>query len=239
MENWEKERIELLLVVGNEKQFFGLLHEIVQRLGFEYYAFAMRLPLPLTNPRLIVHDNCPDNWRWPATYATYATSPYEKVATGGTNGASDALVWSIDLPVECPPFWRDARAHGLKAGWSQVCHGPMGISSALNLASDNAEMPLRDLDGLSPRLTWLAHTAHRGLARLMVPKYMPEARTSLSHREIDILRLTADGKTSEAIGRIMHLSARTVNFHMGKILQKLAAANRTSAALKAAILGLL
>ncbi|ANN65774.1 autoinducer binding domain-containing protein [Bordetella bronchialis] len=236
MQNWERERTELLLVADNEKQFYGLLHDIVRRLGFEYYALGMRLPLPLTNPRLILHDNCPDDWRWPSQVTS---AIFARVAANRTGAPDEALVWSTDLPGDGPPFWEDARTHGLKAGWAQACHGPMGVGSALNLASCGAHMLLRDLDELSPRLTWLAHTAHRGLARLLVPKYMPEATTGLSEREIDILRLTADGKTSVAIGRIMHLSERTVNFHMEKILQKLAAANRTSAALKAAILGLL
>jgi LuxR family transcriptional regulator len=235
MDNWERERVELLLVAGNERRFISLLRDIAGRLGFDYYAFGMRLPLPVSNPRLILHDNCPAEWQW----ATISTAlAFAKAGAGPADDPTNPLVWSTELPMYPPPFWQEAKTHGLKAGWGQACHGPMGISSALNLASTQAQTP-RDLDELSPRLTWLAYIAHRGLAQLMIPKYMPETRASLSGQEIQILRLTADGKTSSAIGRIMHISERTVNFHMEKILQKLAAANRTAAALKAAMLGLL
>jgi LuxR family transcriptional regulator len=235
MDDWERERIELLLVAGNQPRFFNLLRDIAGRLGFDYYAFGMRLPLPVSNPRQILHDNCPAGWQW----ATISTArAFARTGSDLGDDATNPLVWSTELPMYPPPFWQDARAHGLKAGWGQTCHGPMGISSALNLASTRDWTP-RDLDELSPRLTWLAHTAHRGLSRLLIPKYMPETRASLSGQEVQILRLTADGKTSGAIGRIMHISERTVNFHMEKILQKLTAANKTAATLKAAMLGLL
>ncbi|WP_176463886.1 autoinducer binding domain-containing protein [Bordetella genomosp. 11] len=236
MENWERERVELLLGTGDEKRFFNLLHEIVGRLGFDYYAFGMRLPLPLSNPTLILRDNCPAGWQWASMGTALA---FAKTENAQVDPSADPLVWSVDLPMYQPPFWRDAAMHGLKAGWGQACHGPMGISSALNLATTNTRITPRDLDFLSPRLTWLTHVAHRGLAQLLIPKYLPESQAHLSGKEVQILRLTADGKTCGAIGRIMHISERTVHFHIEKILQKLVAANKTAAALKAAMLGLL
>lgn len=81
--------------------------------------------------------------------------------------------------------------------------------------------------------------AHEGLPRLLVPKLMPEAAAKLTVREIEVLRWTADGKTSSEVGEIMHISERTVNFHVTNTLLKLGAANKTGAAIKAAILGLL
>jgi LuxR family transcriptional regulator, quorum-sensing system regulator SolR len=61
----------------------------------------------------------------------------------------------------------------------------------------------------------------------------------LSDREIDVLRWTAEGKTSAEIATILDISERTVNFHVNSVVAKLGATNKTSAAVRAAMLGLI
>jgi len=61
----------------------------------------------------------------------------------------------------------------------------------------------------------------------------------LSDREIDVLRWTAEGKTSAEIAVILDISERTVNFHVNSVVAKLGATNKTSAAVRAAMLGLI
>ena len=85
----------------------------------------------------------------------------------------------------------------------------------------------------------LTQTAHLGMSRCLTPKLMPEAAVKLSNREIAVLRWTADGKTSGDISGILKISERTVNFHIRNVITKLNAANKTSAAVKAAMLGFL
>ncbi|MDO9046340.1 MAG: LuxR C-terminal-related transcriptional regulator [Methylobacter sp.] len=68
---------------------------------------------------------------------------------------------------------------------------------------------------------------------------MQEADAKLSNREIAVLRWTADGKTSGEISRILNISERTVNFHINDVVTKLNAVNKTSATVKAAMIGLL
>ncbi len=54
-----------------------------------------------------------------------------------------------------------------------------------------------------------------------------------------MLRWTADGKTSAEIAEIMAVSERTVNFHVNSAVSKLGASNKTSAVVRAAMLGLM
>ena len=61
----------------------------------------------------------------------------------------------------------------------------------------------------------------------------------LTKREVEILRWTADGKSAEEIAQILHLSVNTINYHIKKSIAKLDAPNKTAAAVKAAVLGLL
>jgi len=61
----------------------------------------------------------------------------------------------------------------------------------------------------------------------------------LTKREVEILRWTANGKSAEEIAQIQHLSVNTIHYHIKKSIAKLDAPNKTAAAVKAAVLGLL
>jgi len=61
----------------------------------------------------------------------------------------------------------------------------------------------------------------------------------LTKREIEILRWTAQGKSSEEIANILHLSVNTINYHIKNSIAKLGATNKTAAAVTATLLGLL
>jgi DNA-binding NarL/FixJ family response regulator len=52
----------------------------------------------------------------------------------------------------------------------------------------------------------------------------------LTHREIEILRCVARGKSNKTIGRELWVTEQTVKFHMSNIFRKLSVTNRTEAA---------
>ena len=62
---------------------------------------------------------------------------------------------------------------------------------------------------------------------------------SLSGRELEVLRLLAAGKSNQQIADELVVTLATVKSHVGHILGKLAAANRTQAVARARVLGLL
>lgn len=68
---------------------------------------------------------------------------------------------------------------------------------------------------------------------------MPEARSTLTPRELDILRLIADGLPNKDIAEALGVSVSTVKLHVQDILTKLQASDRTQAAVKALRRGLL
>jgi LuxR family transcriptional regulator len=56
----------------------------------------------------------------------------------------------------------------------------------------------------------------------------------LSAREIDVLKLAADGKTAYESARILSLSPRTINFHVQSAIVKLGVNNKIAAVITAA-----
>jgi NarL family two-component system response regulator LiaR len=69
--------------------------------------------------------------------------------------------------------------------------------------------------------------------KLMQPQPAAPAIDQLTDREIDVLRLLAQGQSNQEIARNLHISTTTVRSHMSNILMKLGVSNRTQAALVA------
>ncbi len=61
----------------------------------------------------------------------------------------------------------------------------------------------------------------------------------LTKREHEILILVVQGKANKEIARVLHISVKTVEYHVTNILGKLRAASRTEAVVKALEQGLL
>lgn len=67
----------------------------------------------------------------------------------------------------------------------------------------------------------------------------PEDGSPLTPRELDVLRLIADGLSNRDIAAALEISVSTVKLHVQELLVKLQAADRTQAAVKALRRGLL
>jgi LuxR family maltose regulon positive regulatory protein len=85
--------------------------------------------------------------------------------------------------------------------------------------------------------------ARQGLAVLARPRpggaVAPGLVEPLSERELEVLRLLADGRSNRAIAEELVISLDTVKRHVTHVLDKLGAANRTQAVTRARDLGLL
>lgn len=71
------------------------------------------------------------------------------------------------------------------------------------------------------------------------PPPPPEEAGSLTKREVEILRLVAEGHTNAQMARMLWVTEQTVKFHLSNIYSKLDVANRTEASRWAQLNGLL
>lgn len=67
------------------------------------------------------------------------------------------------------------------------------------------------------------------LAGVLTSSEATEKLSRLTQRERDVLRLLADGKSNEEIGKELFISAKTVRTHIRKAMNKLDADTRTQA----------
>jgi len=76
------------------------------------------------------------------------------------------------------------------------------------------------------------------IRELNQPSNLPPTDEPLTEREVETLRLVAQGMTNQEIAERLSISERTVGKHVSNILEKLHLANRTQAALYALRKGL-
>lgn len=236
MFSWQEQQMQSMLSAKSAPVLFNALSGVAKQLGFDYCAYDMRLPWPVAEPKVVSLNNYPTTWQ-----QRYMQERYDKIDPTVSHGRHSNLpmVWSDKHVASNRSFWEDARSHGLHAGWAQSCHDAKGISGLLNLSRSDDSVSHKELREISLKLSWLVGVAHEGLSLLLIEKHMPEAATQLTSREIEVLRWTADGKTSGEVSEIMNITDRTVNFHISNTLKKLNATNKTAAAIKAARLGIL
>jgi LuxR family quorum-sensing system transcriptional regulator SolR len=236
MENWQLTQIQTLLGAKTKLTVSEILSQMIAELGFDYFSFYLRLPLPVTRPTVIHLHNYPGDWM-----NHYWQQSYDIVDPTLTRCRESIVpvLWQDLMSTGTKSFWQDAYGHGLHTGVAQPSHGPGGAFSLLNLACDDHRVSIDELRSKSLRLSWLAHATNQSMTNVIRSNIYGDPNSKLTAREIEVLRWTADGKTASEVGLIMEISERTVNFHVGNSLVKLNATNKTSAVIKAAMLGLL
>ena len=151
------------------------------------------------------------------------------------------------LTSRIPFFWFDttARLDRLSASlrmMNEAADAGLGDGIGISLRGDGAELVgvgiARSSLPASERnqdygflygahfLSTCLHETYRDLT-------VKSARAAFTTREHDILSWAAEGKTDDEIGMILHISTRTVRFHLTSIFQKMGANGRTYAIAKA------
>lgn len=219
-----------------EAALFDMLKIEAQQLGFEHCAYGLRLPLNLSQPRFVLFNTYPATWQQRYLEQNYiATDPTIRHA----QQSLAPLVWNNEVFSETPQLWADARAHGLRYGWVQPSIGERGIRGMLTLSRRTTPLSRGELKAHAQQMTWLTHITHHCMSSLVSAHMIPEVTVHLSPREKDVLRWTAEGKTSREISDIVVITERTVNFHIANAIRKLNCVNKTAATVRAALIGLI
>lgn len=142
---------------------------------------------------------------------------------------------------EAGDLWEMQARFGYKTGIAMALHLPGGKHFVMGVDRDQ---PLPDDDVVVTRmmadLQLLAVHAQETAVRLLTPQtadtlYAP----TLTERELEILKWTAEGKSAWAVGQILSISEHAVKYHVKKILVKLGSGSKHQAAAKAKALGLI
>lgn len=134
-------------------------------------------------------------------------------------------------------MWDAAQALNIRVGLGESTSDTNGLAGMLLLSHSQEPFSTAAYTDKELKIRWLVNVAHLALSTRMIHKLT--AHICLTAREIEVLKWTADGKTSSEIAVILAVSVNTVNFHIKNAVAKLQVTNKTAAVVRAAMLGLL
>lgn len=237
MDNWQTDLLDFAMQENDSNLLFQRIIKTAHLLGYEYVAYGSRSLHPVTAPRLFLINNYPSAWQ-----TLYASQNYIRVDPYVAHGlrSSTPVLWGDELIGEAPDFWEEAKGHGLSYGWGQSVRNK-NAQGLVTFSRSSEPITALELRAKQAELCWLAQISHLGMCHTQ--RFDTEANhncaLTLSQREREILRWTADGKTCSDISIILGITQRTVNFHVHHCIRKMNCQNKIAAAVKASLLGLL
>jgi NarL family two-component system response regulator LiaR len=204
-----------LLIVDDHDLFRTGLRNLLEEQGVEVVGEASSGQEALQQvrelaPEVVLMDlNMPGMGGVEATREIARIAPLTRVVVL-TISDRDGDILDAIVAGACGYLLKDASIDELIRGISAAALGESLISPQI------AAKVLRELRATRPA----PHTTER-------------LRTALTERELDVLRLIANGKDNSQIAAELHISAKTVKNHISNILMKLQIENRIQAAVYA------
>ncbi|SCC66716.1 transcriptional regulator SdiA [Kosakonia oryziphila] len=232
---WRREVMSRFQEMTTSKDVYTELQRQTQLLEFDYFALCIRHPVPFTRPRISVETTYPQVWMQHYQAENYfAIDPVLKAE----NFIRGHLPWNDKLFQDAMVLWDAARDHGLRKGFSQCLMLPNHALGFLSVSRSSLLGKMMSEDEIELRLQTLVQLSLLALTRLEDQMVLtPEMR--FSKREREILKWTAEGKTSAEIAMILSISENTVNFHQKNMQKKFNAPNKTQIACYAAATGMI
>ncbi|AXV15919.1 LuxR family transcriptional regulator [Neorhizobium sp. SOG26] len=206
---------------------------ITQAFGFRYYLLlnALSRPQEASLARLVIEGDLPEEYiQEYDRQRLLSACPIAAIVAKSPTPVS----WSIDEPDDLRGFsFPDAiielqRSHAIGSGVAMAFRSLAGPTYTTFIFGSRPRLTQDELNEMG---MILLH-AFGAFERLNHPQ-APAAPASLTTRELEVVRWTAQGKTSAEIGRILSLSDHTVNAYMSNAIKKLDCVNRTQLVAKA------
>lgn len=231
-----REKIQLaFLNVTDSTEITALIEQQALELGFDFYALYIRHPVPFTRPKIFIYTSYPKKW----------VKAYQK----GNFAAIDPviencqipgkiLLWDEPLSRSGQKVFEAAKEYGIQSGFSACAMAKNRSIGILSMASGKTFEKIMLTPEKQLKLQCLSVLIMEALQQVKDIS-MSIMNMELSQRELEILKWTAEGKTSAEISLILSISENTVNFHQKKMQKRFNAPNKTQVASYAAAIGLL
>lgn len=232
---WQEDLLNLISNhSGHEEQIESYLEKAAAFFGFEHFLFAYRPSLPASKARLKWVHNFPIR-----LFGAYADQLYLSMEHwAGSSRPTNPVIWNEEFFKDPSPLWDDLKEHGIRHGVTFFVPGLLNDSSFLSFCRSADEIDAQELKEHAQSIMTLAQLCHRALAIIWRKEALADL-PRLTHREVEVMKWMADGKTARDIAEILKVSKYTVDFHVKNSVHKLNAANKTSAVTQAALLGML
>ncbi len=223
---------------------FQIFVRKLEGLGFDKVVYSLMTDSPQLKMRAHhgVMRNYPEDWM-----KHYVEKKYTKLDPIYQTALMSRRPFSWKGVMEQTPLtakqmrvMHEAEDAGLKSGVALSIRGPSGEVVGVGVASDVRDVNVGE-DALSEiyAIVNQFHICYTSKIRVAEEPALLQPYPSLTEREKEILVWCAKNKSNEAIGCILNISRKTVDFHLGNAFKKLQERSRITAVLKACHLGLI
>ncbi|MHC8399050.1 helix-turn-helix transcriptional regulator [Pseudomonas sp. MDT1-17] len=237
MVRWKESQLNQLSRATEIDTAYRISLGFAKNIGFKFFSFSTRYPTKADHFNTVQLNNFPTDWN-----IEYEQKNFGEIdpVVAHCNHSRLPILWSEALFTKVPWLWDALEQQGLQHGWSQSFHDEEnGHCSILSLARSHCPITPYELYENLGFAMLIGHHLHMLIAQTLPKKAAKPCAPHLSPRELDVLKLAAEGKTAYESARILNLSARTVNFHVQSAILKLGVINKISAVLAAAKEGFL
>lgn len=212
-----------------------IIEQQVRELGLDFYSLFIRHPVPFTRPKTFLYTNYPADWLehyWREDF--YQLDPVLKICSL----PGKVWLWNADAISSGRRVFEEARMHGIYHGFSCSVMASNRSIGILSMSSGNSLKIIELTPETELKIQYISDLSMSALIAINDIS-MATTKLDLSERELEILKWTAEGKTSAEISLILSISENTVNFHQKKMQKRFNAPNKTQIAAYAAAIGLI
>lgn len=228
--------LALIEAVGDTRDLRIAAEALGRVYGYTFADFSAVIPQARPGLQVLRISNFPEGWdrEWKGQGIDALESILNQARAGGAPVFWDQV--QIRDLVELS-LMQGAFAKGLAHGVSYVAHGARGSTATISLASERNPFEHRKVRGeVGFALRAFGHLLLEAALRL-VPSSESCPRSLLTRRERDVLTLTAAGKKNDEIAAALHLSPRTVLFHIESAGHKVGVSGRHRILQRAILIG--
>lgn len=232
MERWKESQLYQLSRATEIDTAYRISLGFAKNIGFKFFAFSTTYPIKTDQLNTVQLNNYPTDWN--IEYEQKKFSAIDPVVAH-CNHSSLPVLWSEELFSKTPWMWDALEQRGLQHGWSQSIHDEEnGHCSILSLARSHCPVTVFELYENLGFSVFIGRHLHALIAQTLPKKAAKPSAPRLTPREIDVLKLAADGMTAYESAKTLNLTARTINFHVQSAMLKLGVNNKISAVIAAA-----
>ncbi|WP_407866787.1 autoinducer binding domain-containing protein [Phyllobacterium phragmitis] len=214
----------------NSMDIFDTLEKGISQFGFSNLVIS-DLPQRHENIEdLVFFDKLPEGW--PELYTTQNYAHFDPVARM-CRSTFRSFEWR-EAPYDrereprAGELMELARDFGMLRGFCVPFPGFVGRTACISMSGGHSDLP----DRAKPALQFIAIYAAEKI-RQIVGADRQTVQSPLTTREREVLQWTAVGKTAHDIAEILKITERTVTAHIVSAMDKLGAANKTQAVVRA------
>lgn len=228
-----------LLDARSVGELFTKAKVVAAQLEFDHFIYGVRLHLGSGDSHEFVMSGYPTTWRQLYEQNGYANMD-PTIAHCLRSGLP--LPWSDEFFSDrgACELMENARQFGLRSGITLPTHSANLQSGLLSLASDTrCENFTQNFERIANAQLFATYLHEAALKLIEKRANVDQTVFKLTQKERECLSWAAAGKSSWEISKIVASSERTVNFHIGNVIQKLSVSSRSQAVAKALASGLI